>query len=208
MTSCSICLCDITLETGRSILPCQHEFHRNCISQWYLTSASCPCCRSVEVSDDVDIPIYTSSLMVAAQRGNILGIINLLDKGTPVDEEDFQGITPLSYAIVNEWTVAAKTLLAAGADINHRDRFGHTILLTHVSAGSHKMIPFLLENGADASVKCPLGDTLLEIAAWVNNVKAMTLLLEHGSTQESREGALKIARRRRAEACVSALLAW
>ena len=203
--ACTICLADVEPDEIKSTLPCRHEFHRACISRWYLRSASCPCCRSVEISDEVDIPIYTSSLMVAAQHGNILRIINLLDEGTPVDEEDFQGITALSYAVVNRWTVAAKTLLAAGADINHLDCYGHTILMTHVSAGRHEMVPFLLENGADAAGKDPLGDTPLEIAAWVNNVKALTILLAHGSTPSQREMALRLARRSNALDCVKKL---
>ena len=202
---CVICLADEISDT-RITLACQHTFHRQCISRWYMTSVSCPCCRSLEVSDDVDIPIYTSSLMVAAQHGDILRITNLLDEGIPVDEEDFQGITPLSYAIVNDWTVAAKILIAAGADINHRDKYGHTILITHVSAGRHKMVPFLLANGADASIVDPLGDTALEIAAFVGNVKALTLLLDHGCPQAQKEIALHMACRTDSLSCICALL--
>jgi len=154
----------------------------------------------------VDIPIYTSSLMVAAQRGDSRRITNLLATGVPVDEEDFQGITPLSYAIVNRETGAAMTLLAAGADINHLDQYGHTILITHVSAGRHKMVPFLLKNGADASIVDPLGDTALEIAAFVGNVKALTLLLDHGCPQVQKEIALHLACRTDSLSCVRTLL--
>jgi hypothetical protein len=43
---CSICCCEITLQTGNSLLSCQHSFHLKCISQWLSKNNSCPCCRN------------------------------------------------------------------------------------------------------------------------------------------------------------------
>ena len=45
--SCSICLNDITRETGVATLSCNHSFHISCIAKWSSTpeSSTCPMCR-------------------------------------------------------------------------------------------------------------------------------------------------------------------
>ncbi|CAJ1333436.1 unnamed protein product [Effrenium voratum] len=44
---CSICLCP--LNHGRQDLPCNHAFHEECLTQWWLAAGkpylSCPHCR-------------------------------------------------------------------------------------------------------------------------------------------------------------------
>lgn len=204
--SCAICLNDLNQSEERiSTLSCSHEFHHDCISRWFKASMSCPCCRSVEPSDDVDIPVFISSLMVAAQHNDIARIKELLAAGVPVDEEDYEGITPLSYAIINGQTGAASALLAAGADINHRDRCDHTILINIISCGRYAMLPFILANGADIDITDPLGDSLLEIAAFVDNVRALKLLMAHGL--KTTEAAVAVALSQGNDGCVKILLA-
>lgn len=45
--SCSICLNDITRETGVATLSCSHSFHISCINKWSSTpeTSTCPMCR-------------------------------------------------------------------------------------------------------------------------------------------------------------------
>lgn len=45
MTSCSICMCDYTLNERLKILPCFHEFHGECIEKWIVVSILC--CRVI-----------------------------------------------------------------------------------------------------------------------------------------------------------------
>jgi len=47
---CSICHDDITTETGKTQLSCEHTFHFRCIAQWMIEHSTCPCCRN-EVSE-------------------------------------------------------------------------------------------------------------------------------------------------------------
>ena len=199
---CPICISDILYAERISVLPCSHEFHHDCIANWFKISIthSCPCCRSVEVSDDVDIPIYISSLMIAAQYNDLTKIQELIDSGVNVDEVDYQGITAFSYAVVNGCIEAAKLLLSLGADIDNIDAYGNTVLITHISAGRSIMIPFLLENGANANIIDPLGDTPLEIAAFVNNGPALDLLMEHGVGRL--DSAFRLASRSKSEECL------
>lgn len=44
-TSCAICRENLLDGDELLILPCQCLFHKECISQWLTTSASCPLCR-------------------------------------------------------------------------------------------------------------------------------------------------------------------
>ena len=41
---CCICLDKNTTEWVRT--PCDHEFHKKCINDWYKTKNTCPICRS------------------------------------------------------------------------------------------------------------------------------------------------------------------
>ena len=47
-SSCSICLNDITRETGVATLACSHSFHISCIAKWSSTpeTSTCPMCRN------------------------------------------------------------------------------------------------------------------------------------------------------------------
>ncbi|GAX72823.1 hypothetical protein CEUSTIGMA_g278.t1 [Chlamydomonas eustigma] len=44
MDRCCICQADFELSEELMILPCSHFFHRNCLSQWFHSSKSCPYC--------------------------------------------------------------------------------------------------------------------------------------------------------------------
>ena len=58
---CSICLNDITNQTGKVTMACSHAFHFRCISNWFIEqndndqSESCPYCRR-EASEDEALP--------------------------------------------------------------------------------------------------------------------------------------------------------
>lgn len=43
---CSICLEDFTKDSQITITPCNHEYHLDCMKQWYCRNHTCPVCRS------------------------------------------------------------------------------------------------------------------------------------------------------------------
>jgi len=197
---CPICIEEIE---NPFVLDCSHEFHENCINAWFkLSNGTCPFCRGID--DNWKIPIFSSSLMVAAQHGDIRRAKQLLAEGVEVDEEDFEGITALSYAITNRHFVLASSLLAAGADINHIDKKGTNILGRYASIpNSYEIIIFLLDNGIRTDMKDALGDTPLEIAAFSDNIEMLEILLDYGV--RGLKSALNIAMARRSRRCAKAL---
>lgn len=55
--SCVICLCPIASnERVRKLPNCSHSFHRCCVDQWLLRSASCPTCKAEVVINDPGSP--------------------------------------------------------------------------------------------------------------------------------------------------------
>lgn len=54
------CVCFIEYELGQSVcrLPCGHNFHRDCVSEWLRKKCSCPTCRFEIQTDN---PIYEKS---------------------------------------------------------------------------------------------------------------------------------------------------
>jgi hypothetical protein len=47
---CTICLENFQLGERVRRFPCTHFFHKRCINEWLLQSATCPCCRVPMVS--------------------------------------------------------------------------------------------------------------------------------------------------------------
>ena len=43
---CAICLSPMCARQSIAILPCNHEYHNDCIRQWLARSGQCPMCRS------------------------------------------------------------------------------------------------------------------------------------------------------------------
>lgn len=57
--SCVICQCDFEKEDEVTVLPCEHEFHNDCIKKWLTQdSCSCPCCRQdIECTSEANITV-------------------------------------------------------------------------------------------------------------------------------------------------------
>jgi hypothetical protein len=56
--SCSICLISFNIDDYTSTLPCsrRHTFHTKCLEKWFLTTVTCPLCRS-DFHNNIDLSI-------------------------------------------------------------------------------------------------------------------------------------------------------
>ncbi|RYZ81807.1 MAG: hypothetical protein EOP06_22845 [Proteobacteria bacterium] len=117
-------------------------------------------------------------LLQAAESGSLPLIKRLLRNGIPVDSEDENGETALSW--VARWGSASivALLLAHGADPNHADKWGYTPLMIHFNARNTRL---LLQHGADPRALDEDGDTALHCAASTGSLDIVRLLLAAGA---------------------------
>ena len=73
-----------------------------------------------------------------------------------------------------------KILLGAEASLNSRNKVGHSLLSGAAICNYHKIIAFLLDNGADMHVRSLHGDTPLFETIFPNSYESLEILLERG----------------------------
>ena len=127
-------------------------------------------------------------LQAAARIGDAAGVQQLLPAGAPPNTKGASGdafSTPLHLAAASNNTEVAEMLLAAGADPNARDQYGHGPLWAAATSGSVEVMGILLEHGADATDFTPettrdrTYGNLLTWAAERGDIDMARLLLEH-----------------------------
>lgn len=112
----------------------------------------------------------------------------LIARGAPVDQVDAEGFTALALSVYLNKSNAGQLaeLIAAGADVNARNRFGRTPL--HEAARSRaNMVPFLIGKGADINALASDGQTALHIAAAMDERTAMKVLIDAGANLNIRD---------------------
>src|SRR3954452_13768061 len=151
------------------------------------------------------------TLVFAAEFGKIARVRALLDAGTPVEEPDDSGTTPLYAASVSGHADVVSALLEAGADPN-RISLGDSDGLPLCAAacwGHHETVGVLLEGGADPNLTESGDWTPLLWAAVGGHTSTVILLLDHVADPDaySRTTPLWLAANRGAVDVVRALLA-
>ncbi|KAL8903534.1 MAG: hypothetical protein Q9207_003868 [Kuettlingeria erythrocarpa] len=136
----------------------------------------------------------------------------LVVEGALVGAKDFDGRTPLHYALDNETDAveAVNCLLQAGADKDATTYADWTPL--HRAAGNGKVgcVELLLSSGANIEAKTTTGSTPLHIAACNGQPRCSELLLSSGANIEaetdSKETPLILAARKGDARCLELLL--
>ena len=78
-------------------------------------------------------------------------------------------------------TEAIKQHLAAGTDVNAKDKDGFTPLIQAVQRGQKEVAKLLIEKGADVNAKTAKGGTPLDWANAGNHSETADLLRKHGA---------------------------
>ena len=76
---------------------------------------------------------------------------------------------------------AAKQAIAAGADVNAKDKYGWTPLHSAAFNGHKEIVELLIDNGADLDAKNILGVTPLHYAANQGHTEIVELLIAKGA---------------------------
>ena len=116
----------------------------------------------------------------------------LVNAGANVNLTDVDGVTALILAARADLTESIKLLLAKGAQVNAKDRWGNSPLTSafdshyyaHSDSTHHpalSTIKTLLTAGADIQTGNSVGIPVLMLAARTNSVEALKMLLEAGA---------------------------
>jgi ankyrin repeat protein len=74
-----------------------------------------------------------------------------------------------------------KLFLAAGLDVDTKDKTGATALMVACHSGELEMVKFLLERGANVNAKNTRGITALMLSSDMTDIEMMQFLLEKGA---------------------------
>ncbi len=102
----------------------------------------------------------------------------LLDKGTPADTKDDDGVTLLGWAAIGNELNVARLLISRGANVNSVDKKGMTPLLyaASIDFGDSVMIDLLLKSGAEPMARTKEGLTANDLARKYNHGHLMPAL--------------------------------
>ena len=100
-------------------------------------------------------------LILATNRGNMLEVEALLEKGANVNAVYENGMTSLILACYNGNSDIAKILIENGADVNAVDGNGQMALMLACYDGKVDIVKFLIEKGAYVNAKDKIGNAAL-----------------------------------------------
>ncbi len=101
--------------------------------------------------------------------------LGLADQAAP------DGTTPLHWAVQQERLDTVESLIAAGANVNAKNRYGATPLMLSATTGNAAVTKALLKAGADFRVTVPDTGSVLVTAARTGNPEVVKLLLTAGA---------------------------
>jgi len=120
-------------------------------------------------------------LLVAADKGDTLVVLQLLSKGVDVNTISWEGVTPLMYACQNGNIAMMSLLLRQGADPDKKPANGYTALITAAGNGMLDVAEMLLRHGANINLPDNNKKTPLLHAISVDSFYMPDLLLYYGA---------------------------
>ena len=123
-----------------------------------------------------------TELYLAAERGDVDKVSQLIGKGAEVDARDNCQWTPFMRAAQNGHLEVASLLLKAGADINAIDKDGTDALIATVITQKTNVLVFLLEQGIGLNAQDKtMGWTALIWAAKDGKPDILNTLVAYGA---------------------------
>ena len=115
-------------------------------------------------------------LHIAADRGHVEVIRFLASEGADVSSINNIGTTPLEGAICFKHIDAVRVLVdECGVGVNSKNRQGETALHRAALMGQVEIVKFLIDRGADLTIKCNEGRTPLDVAERKGNSEIIRL---------------------------------
>ena len=109
---------------------------------------------------------FADDIHDAAAKGDLRSVKSELDKGVnPNVNNSASSAPPLLLTSLNSHTEVIKLLIAEGADLDGKDKFGNTSLHYASQHGSKGIVELLISNKANVNIKNKGGETPLDIVA-------------------------------------------
>ncbi len=120
-------------------------------------------------------------LFIAAEKGNLKIAELLIQSGASADTSDYSGKNLMHLFAMGKNNGKTITAFAArGIDINKKESYGLTPLMTAISSKRWENIPALIDAGADFKFTDSTGKTLLAKAIESKNSSLASFLIEKG----------------------------
>lgn len=131
----------------------------------------------------------SNSFVAAAGNGAVDLVADFIRRyPQSVDLQDQSaGHTAMAWAVINGRQDVVRTLLAGGAGIDARDRFGWTPLMHAAWHNQGELVTLLLEKGSCVDARDDKGQTALMKAASIGRTEVARQLLEGGAQLEAVE---------------------
>ncbi len=123
--------------------------------------------------------VYDTSLVRAIKINDPDRVRTLMYANVDVNEKNYAGITPLTFAAEKGNMEIIKMLVEDGkAYVNEPSSYGVTPLIAAAAAGNVEAASYLIAHGADASAKDDWGKTALIYAANAENPKLLASVIK------------------------------
>ncbi len=151
----------------------------------------------IQLADNTKNPEVLNNLLIIATTQADLGTTKSLLENKLVDKDfgDEKGFTALHYASIQGDVKKVEALIASGAEINIKNKYGNTplhaaVILNKTGVDKTEVIKLLLEKSADINAQDQFGNTALHFAADAGDHAAVELLQARGAdfTIKDKEG--------------------
>jgi ankyrin repeat protein len=126
-----------------------------------------------------DRTLMDEHLVAAAEAGDTVAALRLLEGGAEINWRDARGRTPVMAATHGNHAATVEALLRAGADVNIQDARLDNPFLYAGAEGLLDILRLTIAAGADTTITNRYGGTALIPAAERGHVEVVAELLEH-----------------------------
>jgi ankyrin repeat protein len=126
-------------------------------------------------------PTKDEQLLIAADGGDTVKVLNLIRQGADVDAKTWEGVTSLMYATQNGNLPMMKVLFRCGADPDIKPTNGNTALIASILNLTPDLTEFLIRNGANVNLGDNNDATPLMYAIKVDSFYIPDLLIYYGA---------------------------
>lgn len=125
-------------------------------------------------------------LHMAAERGDLVIVQELIDAGAYVNAPDEFGEPPLFAAVQGQQSEVIDLLLQNNAEINSSNEIGESVVHEIIYSPNPLLLQHLINQGADPNHQDQAGETPLHRAAEANDLEMARVLLSNGAIPNPR----------------------